>query len=1750
MRRAAPGPQLAAGRVRVDAARAIAKLREYQLADRNAWVLEAIRAAVAARATRVELRADANDVWLTWHGEPWSDDVLPRLFDELVSPEAASDSQHVRLLAAAINSALGLEPAYVDVVAFGDATATRVRYTPEILAAPASELGDSALRELASESISLPAGARPGMLVHLRRRLADWRVFSDAPELALAQAACRDLAVPLHVEGRVLHRDDAHEVVRVPLGEGLDGFVAITEAGDARSEPVLEVAEHGVVLATYPLDLVAPRQRGVMPVRVYIDAPRMPTNASRSQVRRDAHPIAAAERRARELVPDLIAQLARLAGEGSERARSSALALLGAVAGGPHWHVDVPSLRGPLRQLVQQPLVRNAVGEPRALTAYWRAEVHAGDRPFDARLAPWLGDVLWVPSEDASAQLVERVTIDTRGTRRLARWARRQLRARDQFYAHGKREIRVLTTGAPHVRVPLGVPVERSCIADDVFTGMTGEVCIYAEGRAAALAILLDGRELERIELESPLAFDVVIDTHAITPADRYRGVKRDGAYTRVERAMRAGLVRALESHALVRRDPGAVVEDARLFRCAFGLLAELGLPVHGPLAVAPAYPATDGRWLSLMDLASERAIGFALPGRGVYVPAGRTVLEIDDPDAAVLAPLTGDRLVPYRRPQGCDVGALARSLAMEGGGSLVIRETTFLAVVTPSRVPVLRLDHVGVSVEESPYMSQWLPCKIVIDCDAIVPDESWTRVVDDAGLRRRDFTTWELAFLRAVGRGLAGEAPDQLVVPGGMQIDGRLARLLCEAIVRHDPIELLGAELFDRLRAARVLRVLGSHEPQSIAEIAQSFPAGIPYLVEPAESIDGFAPLICPEHVARAFAKLAGLEAIEASATLAEHRRHAVRERNLAAHRLRPQSARSVPADIHVALAGEIVRGVVGAWAHPFEIHVLVEQRLLSIVRPVDSDLPLVAAVEIDAARCGDAFDGIPDETRRQIALEVRAAVPELLAAIAERAPEQLGQPGPARQLLATMPITDPRIRAQLLAAPAFETVQGGRVSLEQAAHPLFAISVAAWQGDWLGPEGEPEHGLDAPILFVPDEQHELRRIVEKLHEGIIVDVTEEVTRLQTRRRIARGLVPRPEVRNTPPELKRPLSAFGAAGTQLGIGEIALVEELGSKVMLYEDGNLVRTESADVLPGVAVAIQLAEPIALRDPIQRLATELVDQVLASVEPDSLAPRVQRNLVRAALARRIAPGALAKLTRWRELAEQIERFGDAWAVLEPTDATPLDENRRVFFLERSDYELARANGWPMIDAIQELLLDGLARRNRAREPARSLELPSRTGVLAEIQLTGDGVTSPRGVVGVLAPVHASARGVWPHRAMHPFDRVDDPCRWPTVAVVDDARLAPDRTWQGPQRNDVWQAVARDLRTASERALATIGEVPEDALVSVHVTNRVCADVIALKNAPRSMIRGVLWLIGEPRQSVAVQVTEHVRVRSFVAPGELAIGGKLLVFSPDGLDVDLALAQLCKLMHTKLVRMLMKRDDVDPDLVAAHVAHAIASRTLRATDARAIEFFCFSPRPLDARAFKSLLGRDHPVTVIKPGVDPHPDPDVIELVDDGSILARTLIAALGSRIRRQRQAPRPPPAPEPAARAATPPPEPAKPRPPEPPHPLRALVARLRSRLGDLGIGGYGWTIVAREEPMFAFDGEIEVAGDNPRLRALAAALASNSAFASAGVDVVVAHLVTVLNIALSQITDASEAHALGVLLASPRSAGRPRSRRSS
>jgi hypothetical protein len=562
VRRAAPGPQLGGGRLRVDAARAIAKLREYQLADRADWVLEALRAAVASAATRIELRGDANDIWLAWEGPPWEPAMLPRLFDELVSPEAAAELQHVRLLAGAVNSALGLGPAYVDVYSISAAAAAhRVRFTPDVLDIDEADLdaadpGAPGLRQL-EVSVAVPprASAKPGsasliergMLVHLRRR-ASLEVlgylFGEPPELPNARDACRDIPVELAVGNAIFHRERHDDVVRVPIGDGVEGFVAITRS---LRDPAIafELAERGVLLACYPV-LLPFSARADVPLRVYLDAERLPTNASRSQVRCDVHPISTVERRMPQLIARAVAELAEQVSAGSPVARAAALALLAADIGGhPQYWNQVSSVLAPLAQL---PLLLNAFGEPRGLDTRWRPEVYTGSTVLEADLAEWLGEVLWIRAGDAARRLLAPTAIDRSAMRRHASWARQQRRARKRFLAHATRPLRVQSSATPRIRVPLGVGVESSCVSDDVFDGMRGEVCVYGSGKDAALAVLLEGRELEHIEITSAIPFDAVIESGRLTPGANYRGAVRDVAFAAVQAALHAGVLRAVEA--------------------------------------------------------------------------------------------------------------------------------------------------------------------------------------------------------------------------------------------------------------------------------------------------------------------------------------------------------------------------------------------------------------------------------------------------------------------------------------------------------------------------------------------------------------------------------------------------------------------------------------------------------------------------------------------------------------------------------------------------------------------------------------------------------------------------------------------------------------------------------------------------------------------------------------------------------------------------------------------------------------------------------------------------------------------------------------------------------------------------------------------------------------------------------------------------------------------------------------------------
>jgi hypothetical protein len=142
---------------------------------------------------------------------------------------------------------------------------------------------------------------------------------------------------------------------------------------------------------------------------------------------------------------------------------------------------------------------------------------------------------------------------------------------------------------------------------------------------------------------------------------------------------------------------------------------------------------------------------------------------------------------------------------------------------------------------------------------------------------------------------------------------------------------------------------------------------------------------------------------------------------------------------------------------------------------------------------------------------------------------------------------------------------------------------------------------------------------------------------------------------------------------------------------------------------------------------------------------------------------------------------------------------------------------------------------------------------------------------------------------------------------------------------------------------------------------------------------------------------------------------------------------------------------------------------------------------------------------------------------------------VLGALGRRASRERIAPIPAEPPD-----RFPPPVRDAQFPPRPAHPLEPLVAAVGARLSELGVPRPAFAILdGVAAPIVGYEHAICFAGENPRLRALAASITapsrSTAASTLAALDALVAHVVCVLNAALTSVTDATEAHALGALL---------------
>lgn len=970
------GQRVSAGRLRVDAARAVDKLREYQLPDPTLWVLEVIRGAVAHGASRIEVQGDADDVRVVWHGDPIEAEALPRLFDELVDPAPRADRRALRLLATGVNTAIGLEPRWIDVISIDEASASRARYTARLLETGAEGAAER-LRELRAEPVPVPPGApERGGVVHLRR-LPLWDAigvmigYGEPRELSVVRRSCDDLHVPIRVGRAELGIETSHgDLLRLTLGEGIEGFLALTDPTVASEHAHLDAAELGVVLARYTLrleELVEPR--APVPLRLFVNAARMPTNASRSAVRLEDPPVSDAIDRVAELLPALVERLVRELSDDAEhdwspiareRLRAAAIGLLAAACAGPDWRArlrgdDVLApLPGWLGPLAEQPLLRDALGRPRAPRSFHpdvtEERVHFGTDPLGPDLEPWLGDSLWVPPGDPSRALLGGWAAPPADE--LASLVRRFTRRRQAFET-SKRRDPVLEQDATHLlKVSLEAPGKslHSLVPASRFDvpGLAGELALGdpAAWRRPHVTILIEGREIEILREASPVPVVAIATCDDLVPSYDFRSVRRDARAEALLGSLEASAVMACEALALRLegdRKPGdraellvptlADAEEALRERArdvlrggiamALELLAseargssrskaddvaslKLGKS-RSPLVGAAIWPVVGGEPISTQELSKlarrePKRIGFVMGGASLdAAPLGLPVIEVRTrADFRLLVRLLGrETLIDHGlavrqvRRTGWD-GPRAEALAPALGVALRVEERHYRAAIAWGlRRGSLEIVAWGRSLSRESREAE-PPLQVVIEDARVVPEDGFDGVASRP--EGWPIEAWSRRLARLFVDALSGDTPpDELAIgpTSALEATDAIEALMVALSLQEDPKAWLGARRLKRLRRAPIVRRLGTSRAFSVEELLSDYPQEIPW-VPPTEAPlpepDGFLPVVSTEPFRVALEKLSGRTLEVARDELESRRRRARRRAALAQHRERPE--------------------------------------------------------------------------------------------------------------------------------------------------------------------------------------------------------------------------------------------------------------------------------------------------------------------------------------------------------------------------------------------------------------------------------------------------------------------------------------------------------------------------------------------------------------------------------------------------------------------------------------------------------------------------------------------------------------------------------------------------------------------------------------------------------------------------------------------------------------------------------------------
>lgn len=1242
MSRARPGTgvRVSGGRLRVDAARAIDKLRSYQLADPLAWVLEVVRAGVVFPGSAgVTVEGSGGDVFVALACTPPPRARLPKLFEDLVDAGTDVESRARRLLAIGVNAALGRAESgtatrHVDVYVVDDEGCARARFTPQLLAVEKETGIAEGLRALATEAVALPPHApRPerGVVVHARALmgislLARWAMGEEPRELALVREACREVRVPVVVQGLPIPADPSI-LMREPLPSG--GYVALVAPRVGREGAVLEAAEAGVVLSRTPWDAGVGRSGTCVPLLLRVDRERLPTNAARSAVRWDEPGIAPVLDEAREALAALVARLAKEVDETTDPARLSwlrtvAITLIASELRGASFLNQIAdrAMVSVLWPLLDAKLLFDALGRrrtPRELASGTETRVHL-DRTFlPPELEPWLGNVLAAPPGDPTHLLFG----TTAPPASAAFFVEEALSARQREQAWLARPVVPPVVGdAPDALARVHLPSRVSIKGRPTFA-LAGEVVLGAPGDSYRVSLRRGGRVLETRMRPAGVGVIGVADTDAFVPTLAYDGVVVDDVSRAVLDAIADAVSTGCEALARVLVGERSVGEASVASLAAtdprtpalvrWGILALVSadadearaLTKKSVLGRAPVWPSL-GADLSLVALAAADAIGIVPPGRPrpAYVPAHRPVLVVADAERTALKLLMPRAaFVDYTRVRTPRSTAAELTLQAYGRdahvGLALEAETHALVISWGSGDGGLVASHAGVRMGMHALRSPRVPVLALVDDDHLVPDEAWaSSSVDWMALEERHglgLASGRIA--RAVVSAWLGTKSPALFHDVPLDATEVVTAVLLEARVPFE--QPLSPAERRALRALPILpRIDGART--SIDAIAAANDGRIAYVTPESLAAERDAAGLALEifvgsrEAALGIVALGGVKDVyDATKDVAQAivaRRRAVR---LAAIASRPEESIELAGQREtVRVQGEGVDGLVGfrAYAAASSVTLLVDRRAFGELE--DAELPphLVARVSIEPRLVGPTGDDLDETGRARVRGALLAAARQLLVAVVRSRPQALFADAPLRALASELVGNGKRRRgevgAMLRSLSELETLAdttGRPLSIVGAIvddellfvdEPLVLVERA---------EDEKPSPLDRPLAYVPWEPSDPRTILlTKLADAVLKNVVRDVRALNAARKRARGLVARPTLtRAAEPSLSRPLETL-LRGTDdekvvlkaLAAGAIGLVPSGPSRARFFVDGAVVHETKLDLVPAFEAAVE------------------------------------------------------------------------------------------------------------------------------------------------------------------------------------------------------------------------------------------------------------------------------------------------------------------------------------------------------------------------------------------------------------------------------------------------------------------------------------------------------------------------------------------------------------------------------------------------